>query len=275
MAKFVRFFRNITASDEGKEWLSEAWKLCKPAVKLNMIYTWYSAIVANLGMFNYPYPTNTFVPLPAFPVKTFCSKLTSSSIVDDKSLILALGDALQVYTNFTKTTTCNEINIRSVIPEEKPWLFQVCTELIFPKCSTGDDIFENFDWNYKIFSSFCFNYTKVNQTNPRLAVLEYGGKDIKAASNVVFSNGLLDPWSSLGVLKNISSNVVSVVIPDAAHHLDLKGANKKDPKSVIEARQFHVDNIKKWLSEFYYENDLDYYNKVEFITNIMYKHNYN
>lgn len=47
----------------------------------------------------------------------------------------------------------------------------------------------------------------------------YGGLKLGAASNIVFSNGLLDPWSSGGVTKNISSSVVAVVLDLGAHHL--------------------------------------------------------
>ena len=51
-----------------------------------------------------------------------------------------------------------------------------------------------------------------------------------------FSNGLLDPWSSGGILRSVSKTVVSLIIPEGAHHLDLRGSNPHDPPSVIKTR---------------------------------------
>ena len=63
------------------------------------------------------------------------------------------------------------------------------------------------------------------------------------------SNGLLDPWSSGGVLKNgpKGSEILAITIPEAAHHLDLRESNPSDPASVIQARKIHTQYIKKWI----------------------------
>lgn len=118
-----------------------------------------------------------------------------------------------------------------------------------PMCTTGkDDIFEAAPWDEKIFTEGCKKKWGVAPQYP-LAEKEYGGKSLAAASNIVFSNGLLDPWASGGVMKNYSETTPAVLIPEGAHHLDLMSANYKDPYSVKYARNFHKENIKQWIKE--------------------------
>lgn len=70
------------------------------------------------------------------------------------------------------------------------------------------------------------------------------------ASNIVFSNGLLDPWSGGGVLRTDNEKIRIIILPDSAHHLDLRAANAKDPQSVKFAREFHSNSIREWLNAY-------------------------
>jgi hypothetical protein len=64
----------------------------------------------------------------------------------------------------------------------------------------------------------------------------YGGKRLQYASNIVFSNGNLDPWNPAGVIGNSSlsqdSSILSLLIDMGGHHLDLFWPTDSDPESV-------------------------------------------
>ena len=42
---------------------------------------------------------------------------------------------------------------------------------------------------------------------------------IESHSNIVFSNGLLDPWHGGGVLRDVSETVVALIIPEVGYFL--------------------------------------------------------
>jgi hypothetical protein len=69
----------------------------------------------------------------------------------------------------------------------------------------------------------------------------YGGLRTQYASNIVFTNGDLDPWSPAGVTPSSSvrsrslsqdESVVSLMIAMGGHHLDLFWSDENDPQSV-------------------------------------------
>lgn len=246
--------RDLAATDAGKTWLSNEWKLCKPLKtqdNIDEFIDFLSEVYGNLAMINYPYSTNFLAPVPAYPVKVLCSKLQNSTM-SGKVLVSAIRKAVSIYTNYTGYVKCLNIdNTADSNIGEQGWDFQACSEMVMPMCSDGtNDMFENIPWNFNKYSDKCFKKWGVRPKS-QLAISEYGGKNIYAASNIVFSNGLLDPWSAGGVLHNISRSVLAVLIPEGAHHLDLRGANKYDPVSVVRARRFHKQMILTWIRDYY------------------------
>ena len=58
--------------------------------------------------------------------------------------------------------------------------------MVMPTCSNGvDDMFEPDPWNFTTFAAECYKRWKV-VPRPRWIVEEYGGKNISAASNIIF-----------------------------------------------------------------------------------------
>lgn len=250
--------RNVTSTSTGRKWLSTEWKLCKALRTREDIRTltdWLEEVYGNLAMANYPYEANFIVPLPAYPVKVFCSKLFRSTLSDPELQLHQLGKALSIYTNYTGKTRCLDM---SQSPNgslgDFGWDFQACTEMIMPMCSGDLDMFENESWNFTKYAEDCYKKWKVGVRQADSVVLEYGGKDLRSTSNIIFSNGLLDPWSGGGVLNDASDTVLAVVIPDVAHHLDLRATNPADPVSVTHARRFYKQVIIEWLQKYYKEH---------------------
>lgn len=68
-----------------------------------------------------------------------------------------------------------------------------------------------------------------------------------SASHIVFSNGEYDPWRSGGVLRNLSSTLVAVEVPQGAHHLDLMFSHPDDPPPVRAARDMEERLVREWL----------------------------
>ena len=68
--------------------------------------------------------------------------------------------------------------------------------MVMPFCFDGvKDMFEASAWNYTQFARDC--HKKWNtMPRPDMADLMYGERRLQGASNIVFTNGLLDPWSS-------------------------------------------------------------------------------
>ncbi|XP_056167902.1 uncharacterized protein LOC115685262 isoform X2 [Syzygium oleosum] len=70
-------------------------------------------------------------------------------------------------------------------------------------------------------------------------------------SNIIFSNGFLDPWSGGSVTRNVSDSIVALNTQEGAHHLDLRAATAQDPNWLVEQRVTEIKLIKKWLSDYY------------------------
>ena len=118
-----------------------------------------------------------------------------------------------------------------------------------PMCSNGEsDMFEPNPFDYDAFATGCKLRWGVTP-RPEWALIAYGGRDIRDVTNIIFSNGGLDPWSGGGVLQNLSSSLVSIWIPEGAHHLDLRSSNKDDPESVTVAREKEKAIIQGWIEK--------------------------
>ncbi|CAH9135262.1 unnamed protein product [Cuscuta epithymum] len=146
-------------------------------------------------------------------------------------------------------------DIPSSDPTNIAWDWQTCTEMVIPIWTgyNNDTMFvpDHFDMNQ--YLEYC-NYSYGVQPRIHWITTYYGGHDIKSilkrfGSNIIFSNGLRDPYSIGGVLQNISDTILAVYTPKGSHCLDLHGAKKTDPAWLTQQRDTEVKIIQSWITK--------------------------
>nr|XP_025961859.1 lysosomal Pro-X carboxypeptidase isoform X2 [Dromaius novaehollandiae] len=229
-----------------------AFHLCSPLKNLQdaaTLKSWLSETWINLAMVDYPYKADFLQPLPAWPIQVVCKFLTDPSL-PDKPLLQNVFQAVNVYYNYSGEASCFDMSQTATKNlGQMGWYYQACTEMVMPMCTDGvNDMFEPQKWDFDALSEECFRLWGV-RPRPSWILSMYGGKNISSHSNIIFSNGGLDPWSAGGVTQNITDSLVAIVIPDGAHHLDLRSRNPCDPKSVQQARALEIHYMKQWIEK--------------------------
>jgi dipeptidyl-peptidase-2 len=133
-----------------------------------------------------------------------------------------------------------------------PWGYQTCTECLYATSTNNvTDMFPPRAWREANISAYCAAEWPGAQQLPGWIDVQYGGRDEdwKTYTNIVFSNGKLDPWHKGGILRNISETVVAVIVDDGAHHYDLREAHPNDTQSVVDARRHELAHIDAWIEQ--------------------------
>lgn len=236
--------------------ISNFFKLCTPmdAAQYDHLIGYISNAWAQMAMCNYPYPTNFLGNLPAWPIKVVCNMAVRAG-----SPVGALAYSASLFYNGTGTLSCFDIYKEYVYCSDPTgcgtgndatsWDYQVCTEMVLSAGTNNvTDMFAPLQWTAAMRDEYCRRRYDVDFRTGWLDV-EYWTRSIKSTSNVIFSNGLLDPWHLGGVLHNISDSLVAVPIALGAHHLDLRGSNPADPPCVVEARKQEVRYMRQFADE--------------------------
>ena len=202
--------------------------------------------------------------LPAFPLRVGC-KFMEQKFADNFTLIHSLGELAGVWYNFTNDTQCYNLGgLESLEIDQSTkalgdsdwvgiaWNYLYCTVIFMPQGQDGvNDMFWMDAVNITAEMESC---KKAYGIDSRIdwAVQNYGGRSLNkdGVGNIVFSNGMLDPWSGAGVTFNNSKvGLYAISTGMVGHHMDLMFSTSMDYQSVIAARNFELEQMRKWANK--------------------------
>ncbi|CAD5117387.1 DgyrCDS6162 [Dimorphilus gyrociliatus] len=237
--------------------ISNKFNLCKPLTDeagLNQFLGWIRNAFVTIAMVNYPYPASFLGNLPGFPVKKSCdiiSKEFSVNPYDGLAQVVSMlyGDK-QCHDIYKEYVACSDTSGCGVGNDGLAWDYQACTELLSPGgTNSKTDMFADMPFTMDDRKNYCsqrWNVTDWSTFNE----IDFGMESINQTSNIIFSNGNLDPWHGGGVLYSIKDRLISLIVIGGAHHLDLRGQNPLDPPSVRQVRKMEEHYIEKWIREY-------------------------
>ncbi|CAH8668309.1 unnamed protein product [Schistosoma margrebowiei] len=242
--------------DIGYKQLSNDLRLCKPIqndFEFYWVLKWARNAFVMMAMLDYPYKASFMASLPANPVNVSCK--IALSVTD---VIPALREAVGVFYNSSQSLSCFDYKTQFIEcaditgcglgSDSLAWDFQSCTEMNLhdDSDSTTNDMFTSLPLTKQQVTSYCQRRWGVTPAFNQLSTF-YGDNIWKTSSNIIFSNGNLDPWMGGGILTDQSEKVISLVLDGGAHHLDLRSPDPNDPPSARQVRQIEVQTIRSWL----------------------------
>ncbi|XP_059639254.1 uncharacterized protein LOC132281573 [Cornus florida] len=227
----------VASQSNGVLILSQKFKTCKPLNGSRLLKDYLEGHYMNAAQYNGP---------PTYPVTKICQAIDGAPKGTD-----ILGRIFAGLVAYKGKNSCYDMT-PTPSQTEVGYDWQTCSEMVMPFGS--DDMFPNRQFNLSDFTKECINTFGV-PPRPHWVTTYYGGHDIKLvlqkfASNIIFSNGLRDPYSGAGVLEDISDTILAVHTANGSHCLDLLGANKKDPYWLVEQRQREAEIIKGWIKKY-------------------------
>ncbi|KAJ0083416.1 hypothetical protein Patl1_30534 [Pistacia atlantica] len=236
----------VASGSNGLSILSQKFRTCEKLKRTFDLKDYLDSIYSEVAQFNYP---------PTYPLSVVCGGVDGAPQGTD-----ILGKIFAGVAAYVGDKPCYDIDEYNYPSETLTgWKWQTCSEIVMPiGHGHNDTMFPPAPFDLNHFIKNCKSLFGV-EPQPHWVTTYYGGRDLKLilhrfASNIIFSNGLKDPYSSGGVLEDISESVVAVSTVNGSHCLDIQTAQNTDPDWLERQREDEVRIIKKWLADYY--NDL-------------------
>ncbi|XP_030455201.1 uncharacterized protein LOC115676423 [Syzygium oleosum] len=232
----------VASEPRGLTKLSKTFKTCRPLRSSSELKDHLIGVYAGAAQYNDPFKR---------PVEAICNAIDGASPRNEILWKIFAGLVAS-----DGNLTCY-VNPPSPRPSQTDlgWPWQRCSEMVAREDSINNTMFQPEHFVLNEFVNDCKTSFGV-APRPHWAPTYYGGHDIKLvlhrfASNIIFSNGLQDPYSRGGVLKNISDTIITVYTAKGSHCLDILPATEKDPIWLIKQWKTEVEIIRKWIATYY------------------------
>lgn len=214
---------------------------------------------------NYPYQIGD---TPAWPVNDACQTLVKAydTCAEDSARQSCLVEAAVTVSEMTlgvsRTGSCFPTleegpgNVPGDGPGLTAWGYQSCTETLHKFSSRGiRDYGFDFDRSTEPCGELYGVTPDINALTSR-----YGGYNLgdgnTEISNIIWSNGLLDPWHGGGFKAEYGPSdakergMYFFLLEKGAHHFDLRGFHPDDPAEVVEVRKQEEEIIWGWIQQY-------------------------
>ncbi|KAL0007857.1 hypothetical protein SO802_009359 [Lithocarpus litseifolius] len=226
--------------------LSKKFKLCKPLKDVSDLKNYLNSLYSSSAQYDRP---------PNYPVTVVCRGIDGGANGTD-----ILGRIFSgIVSYYGKNKECYDLGDFFSTETLSGWDWQTCSELVIPIGNgPNETMFPASPFVYKEYRDYCVNKFGV-EPRPTWITTNYGGHHIKMVlkrfgSNILFSNGLRDPYSSGGILENISDSILAVYTKEGSHCLDIvPAASANDPKWLITQRKKEVRIMRRWFNKYYHD----------------------
>jgi len=238
----------LTKDSDGISTLSKMFNTCSQMTQ-NDIPNFMQSLAGNfMGIVQYN------LEFPGTNITTLCNTMTNSTqdpltnyldiwnyFLDGECADVAYGDMIEEL----KNTTVN-FGVGG-----RQWFYQTCIEFGYFQTSDSPnqpfgDLFNLSTQTQQCIDVFGFKFLPdVNWTK-----VEYGGNE-PDGSNILWVNGLIDPWHALGVLEAPQGAPFNIlVINGTAHCADMMPPYDGAPKTLPVAQEVIRQQLSTWISAY-------------------------
>ncbi|GJW92099.1 lysosomal Pro-X carboxypeptidase [Tanacetum coccineum] len=239
--KSWRVIDKVASRPNGLAILTKRFKICSLLKSSSELKDYLKRMYAGAAQYNSP---------PTYPTTQICKGIDGASNTTDDILDRIIAGVSAYWPpspcqNMTQTPSETSIG----------WGWQTCSEMVIPIGVTSNtSMFPSSPYNQQENNEYCKKLYDV-APRPHWATTYYGGHDIrmvlsKFGSNIIFSNGLRDPYSSGGVLEDISDSILAIKTTNGSHCLDILPSRKTDPEWLVKQRKDEVKIMRRWLGEY-------------------------